>query len=109
MQLMESEAWERLNIIMHDNAYISRPLREDTHKKVFFLVVGPIRFYPPYTNGLVVHATYFFFFIFFSLRITWNGLTIFLSLQFLGKKIQIYRKKVFFCLVVGRGLVSLHP
>ena len=31
-------------------------LREDTHKKVFFLVVGPLRFYPPYTNGLVVHA-----------------------------------------------------
>ena len=38
------------------------PLREDTHKKVFFLVVGPLRFYPPYTNGLVVHATFFFFF-----------------------------------------------
>ena len=33
--------------------------REDTHKKVFFLVVGPLRFYPPYTNGLVVHATFF--------------------------------------------------
>ena len=30
---------------------------EDTHKKVFFLVVGPLRGYPPYTNGLVVHAT----------------------------------------------------
>ena len=35
-------------------------LREDTHKKVFFLVVGPLWFYPPYTNGLVVHATFFF-------------------------------------------------
>ena len=33
-------------------------LREDTHKKVVFLVVGPRRFYPPNTNGLVVHATY---------------------------------------------------
>ena len=31
-------------------------LREDTHKKSVFLVVGPLRFYPPYTNGLVVHA-----------------------------------------------------
>ena len=36
-----------------------RLLREDTHKKVFFLVVGPPRFYPPYTNGLVVHAPFF--------------------------------------------------
>ena len=28
-----------------------------THiKKVYFLVVGQLRFYPPYTNGLVVHA-----------------------------------------------------
>ena len=24
----------------------------------FFLVVGPLRFYPPYTNGLVVHFHY---------------------------------------------------
>ena len=24
-------------------------LREDTHKKGFFLVVGPLRVYPPYT------------------------------------------------------------
>ena len=34
-------------------------IREDTHKKVIFLVVGPLRFYPPYMNGLVVHATCF--------------------------------------------------
>ena len=33
-------------------------LREDTHKKGFFLVVGPLRVYPPYTNGLVVHVTF---------------------------------------------------
>ena len=26
---------------------------------LFFLVVVPIKFYPPYTNGLVVHATFF--------------------------------------------------
>ena len=37
-------------------------LREDIHKKRFFLVVGPLRFYPFYTNGLVVHATVFSFF-----------------------------------------------
>ena len=29
-----------------------------THKKSVFLVVGPLRFSPPYTNGLVVHATW---------------------------------------------------
>ena len=33
-------------------------LRKDTNKKVFFLVVGPLRFYPPYTNGLVVRGVY---------------------------------------------------
>ena len=25
-------------------------------------MVGPLRFYPPYTYGLVVHATFFIFF-----------------------------------------------
>ena len=35
-------------------------LREDRHKKSVFLVVGPLRLYPPYTIGLVVHATFFF-------------------------------------------------
>ena len=41
-----------------------------THtKKVLFLEVGPLRFYPPYPNGLVVQAT-FFSFIFI---IAWNG------------------------------------
>ena len=33
--------------------------REDTHKKSVFFSGGTLRFYPPYTNGLVVH---FFFF-----------------------------------------------
>ena len=32
--------------------------REDTHKKSIFLVVRPLRFYPPYTYCLVVHATF---------------------------------------------------
>ena len=35
------------------------PKGRHTHKSVF-LVVGPLRFYPPYTNGLVVHANFFF-------------------------------------------------
>ena len=39
-----------------------RPLGKTHIKKVFFLVVGPLRFYPPYTNGLVVHDTFFYFF-----------------------------------------------
>ena len=34
---------------------------EDTHKKSDSLAVGPLRAYPPYTKGLVVHATTFFF------------------------------------------------
>ena len=29
-------------------------------KKSFFFVVGPLRFYPQYINGLVVHAPFFF-------------------------------------------------
>ena len=36
----------------------SNALREDTHKKSVFLVVGPLRFYPPYTMPL-----FFFFFL----------------------------------------------
>ena len=36
--------------------------RGKTHiKKCVFLVVGPLRLYPPYTTGLVVHATFFCF------------------------------------------------
>ena len=34
-------------------------LREDTH-------VRPLRVYPPYTNGLVVHDTFFLQFFFFK-------------------------------------------
>ena len=48
---------------------MARPLREDffcgfpigkTHKKSVFFVVVPLRFYPPYTNDLLVHATFFY-------------------------------------------------
>ena len=35
---------------------MGRTLGKTHIKKGFFLVVGPLRFYPPYTNGLVVHA-----------------------------------------------------
>ena len=40
--------------------FLALSFREDTHKNVF-LVVGPLRFHPPYINGLVVHATFFFY------------------------------------------------
>ena len=42
-----------------ENLYIFSGLllREDTHKKSVFFFVGPLTFYPPYPNGLVVHAT----------------------------------------------------
>ena len=36
-----------------------KSIREDTNKKNVFLVVGTLRFYPPYTNSLVVHAIFF--------------------------------------------------
>ena len=48
-----------------------------TWKKCLFLVVGPLRVYPLYTNGLVVHAT---FFLFFCLIIAWNFDNFFLFL-----------------------------
>ena len=34
-------------------------VREDTHKKGVFLVVGPLRSYHPYPKGLVVNTTFF--------------------------------------------------
>ena len=46
-------------ILPKEEEQIYNFLREDTHKSVFFLVVGPLRVYPPYTHGLVVHATLF--------------------------------------------------
>ena len=48
-------------------------------------MVGPLRFYPPYTNGLVVHAT-FFFYLFFSLIIAWNRFWQIFFSNFLAKK-----------------------
>ena len=64
-------------------------------KKKFFLVVGPLRFYPPYTNGLVVHATFFSFF--FSLIIAWNGFwQFFLFFPVFGLKQPDFREKKWF-------------
>ena len=62
-----------------------------THiKKSDFLVVRPLRFYPPYINGLVVHAIFFYK----SLK---RILTIFLFLpNFWAITAGFYRKKVFF-------------
>ena len=47
-----------INVIHLDKLWVpgseflsEKRIREDTH---FFLVVGQLRFYPPYTNGLVV-------------------------------------------------------
>ena len=41
---------EKKNLTLNNNPY-----------SLAFLVVGPLRFYPPYTNGLVVNATFFSF------------------------------------------------
>ena len=68
--------------------HLYKELREDTHKKVVFLVVGPLRFYPPYTEG------------FFSNNSLKRILTFFFS-NFWAKKTGFIEKKVVFCLVVG--------
>ena len=58
-------------------------------------MVGPLRFYPPYTNGLGVHAT----FLLLS-----NFANFFFFFQIFGLKQPDFReKKCFFCLVV-RGV-----
>ena len=69
-------------------------LREDTHKKkIVFSVVGPLRFYPPYINGLVVHATLFYF---FCLIIAWNNWQFFFFSNFWAKKAGFIEKKKWF-------------
>ena len=71
---------------------------------MFLVVVVSLRFYPPYTNGFLVYATFFFFF--FSLIIAWNGFWqffLFSPIFGLKKPDFIKKKKVFFCLVV-RGV-----
>ena len=50
------------HLLLNTVKFIDKIIAKGTHKKkVFFLVVGPLRFYPNgYTNGLVVHATFFY-------------------------------------------------
>ena len=76
--------------------HIGRPcfvtLLGKTQIKFFFLVVGPLRFFPPYTNDLVVHASFFSFFSYYSLK---RILPFFL--HFWAKKAGfIERKKIIF-------------
>ena len=66
------------------------PLREDTHKKIVFLLVGSPRFYPPYINGLVVH----FFFSLFSLKRIFT--IFFFFFPIFGLKQPLSKKKCFF-------------
>ena len=77
-------------------------LREDTHKKSVSLVVGPLRFYPPYANGLVVHAPFFSFF----LTIAWNGFWQKKFSNFLAKRVGYIGKKSVF-LLCCRGVRPL--
>ena len=62
-QQMVRILWKGLFGLQIASTCISRrmlhSLREDTHKKNDFSVVGPLRCYPSYTNGLVVHAPFF--------------------------------------------------
>ena len=70
----------------------SHLLREYTYKKVLLWVVGLLRFYTPYTNGLVVPASFFS-----SLMKASNGFwQFFLSPIFGLKKQDLQTKKVFF-------------
>ena len=66
------------------------------------LVVGPLRFYPSYTNGVVLHATFFSFF--FSLIIAWIGIwQFFFFFPIFVLKQPDFREKKFF-LLSGQGV-----
>ena len=54
--LSQPESFAFQNYPCKSSNFCSFSLREYTHKKVFLLGVGPLS---PYTNGLVVHATFF--------------------------------------------------
>ena len=62
-------------------------------KKVSFLVVGPQKFYPPYHNGFVVHATFFFFLFWVLYLIVWNGFWQFFFFPIFGLKQPDFREK----------------
>ena len=74
--------------------YFVWPIREETHKKCFFLVVGQLRFYSPHPNGLVVH--FFVFFCLFSLIIAWNGFWQFFFSPIFGLKVPDYFWQILF-------------
>ena len=103
IHVLEGRGWGKVLriLIKYNHNIMIKRIREDTHKKVFFLVVGPLRFYLPYTNGLMVLPP---FFLFFSLIIAWNGFwQFFLFLPNFWAKPAELKKKMFFCLV-ARGV-----
>ena len=65
-------------------------------KKVFFFSGRTTKVLPPYTNGIVVHATFFCFLSYYSLK---RILTFFFSTIFGLKNVE--KKSVF--LLSGRG------
>ena len=75
--LIKKSDLSQLKNYAFSHVYFLYTVSEDTHKKRVFLVVGPLRFTLPTLSGLVVHATFFIFFYFFSLIIAWNGFWIF--------------------------------
>ena len=80
-----------------------------THKKNVFLVVGPLRFHPPYTNGLVVHATFFLSFLFSLVMPETDFYNFFFFFPIFGLKLPNFREKKVFLLSCQGGLPSLHP
>ena len=70
-------------------------------------MVEPLRFYPPYPNGLVIHAT-FFLIIHIFLIIPWNGFWQFFFNPIFGLKQPDFKGKGGFLLMV-RGIYPLYP
>ena len=73
------------------------------HTQCFFLVAGQLRFYPSYTNGLVVHATFFFL----DLQSETDFDNIFFFFPFFGLKKSDFIEKSVFLLSGQGGLPSL--
>ena len=76
-----------------------------TKTKVVCLVVGPIRFYPPYTNGLVVHATFFYFLVLNQPETDFNNFFFFVVFCLVNRGVYPpytlsgqTSKKTFFCM-----------
>ena len=97
IHVLEGRGWGKVLriLIKYNHNIMIKRIREDTHKKGVFLVVGPLRFYLPYTNGLMVLPPFFSFF--FSLIIAWNGFwQFFLFLPNFWAKTAELKKKCFF-------------